>query len=117
MLCNVGVLNIYVGLGPCVYCAYPWHIMMSNSLKSSSFRFLGLPKDFNLHNPYNCRSTGHLASNMKEYPEINPNNFTETLILYNSSLPHFPYVAHYPYDRSEERRVGKECRSRWSPYH
>src|SRR3712207_2210077 len=25
----------------------------------------------------------------------------------------------YPYDlsRSEERRVGKECRSRWSPYH
>src|SRR2546427_507404 len=25
---------------------------------------------------------------------------------------HFPAVA-----RSEERRVGKECRSRWSPYH
>ena len=23
---------------------------------------------------------------------------------------------HY-YKRSEERRVGKECRSRWSPYH
>src|SRR5256886_13628856 len=22
-----------------------------------------------------------------------------------------------PHDRSEERRVGKECRSRWSPYH
>ena len=21
------------------------------------------------------------------------------------------------YSRSEERRVGKECRSRWSPYH
>src|ERR1017187_3167270 len=25
----------------------------------------------------------------------------------------FPYTTH----RSEERRVGKECRSRWSPYH
>ena len=25
-------------------------------------------------------------------------------------------VRTYPY-RSEERRVGKECRSRWSPYH
>ena len=25
----------------------------------------------------------------------------------------FDYVA----NRSEERRVGKECRSRWSPYH
>ena len=23
----------------------------------------------------------------------------------------------YESDRSEERRVGKECRSRWSPYH
>ena len=23
----------------------------------------------------------------------------------------------YLYSRSEERRVGKECRSRWSPYH
>ena len=25
------------------------------------------------------------------------------------------YLCHY--SRSEERRVGKECRSRWSPYH
>src|SRR5258708_33517681 len=25
--------------------------------------------------------------------------------------------SHYAGDRSEERRVGKECRSRWSPYH
>ena len=32
-----------------------------------------------------------------------------------------PQVACNPllrsHDRSEERRVGKECRSRWSPYH
>jgi ABC-type arginine transport system permease subunit len=26
-------------------------------------------------------------------------------------------VANIFADRSEERRVGKECRSRWSPYH
>src|SRR3712207_812815 len=26
-------------------------------------------------------------------------------------------VQGYRYQRSEERRVGKECRSRWSPYH
>ena len=26
-----------------------------------------------------------------------------------------PFIARYR--RSEERRVGKECRSRWSPYH
>ncbi len=26
-------------------------------------------------------------------------------------------IAYHVLDRSEERRVGKECRSRWSPYH
>ena len=28
-----------------------------------------------------------------------------------------PYQARVLVGRSEERRVGKECRSRWSPYH
>ena len=27
------------------------------------------------------------------------------------------YSEHFEKIRSEERRVGKECRSRWSPYH
>src|SRR5260370_28413106 len=27
------------------------------------------------------------------------------------------HLFHLIYNRSEERRVGKECRSRWSPYH
>ena len=27
------------------------------------------------------------------------------------------FVYSYQDSRSEERRVGKECRSRWSPYH
>src|SRR3712207_7627549 len=27
------------------------------------------------------------------------------------------YIQHVQQARSEERRVGKECRSRWSPYH
>ena len=34
----------------------------------------------------------------------------------NISKPGFDTVIRYVY-RSEERRVGKECRSRWSPYH
>ena len=34
----------------------------------------------------------------EDYPDVN--------ILYNADS-----------SRSEERRVGKECRSRWSPYH
>ena len=32
-------------------------------------------------------------------------------------LKHSEEVAHLSLTRSEERRVGKECRSRWSPYH
>ena len=30
---------------------------------------------------------------------------------------HMVHVLRRNMDRSEERRVGKECRSRWSPYH
>src|SRR2546422_427213 len=33
-----------------------------------------------------------------------------------SALRHLASLYSYDY-RSEERRVGKECRSRWSPYH
>ena len=29
----------------------------------------------------------------------------------------FPNKGRVHVERSEERRVGKECRSRWSPYH
>src|SRR5256885_16222817 len=32
-------------------------------------------------------------------------------------IRYFPDVSDLPMRRSEERRVGKECRSRWSPYH
>src|SRR5258707_15849210 len=31
--------------------------------------------------------------------------------------PGEPSAGYYEEARSEERRVGKECRSRWSPYH
>src|SRR2546422_8537689 len=36
----------------------------------------------------------------------------------DARLPVLVHVGDGPFvDRSEERRVGKECRSRWSPYH
>src|SRR3989441_10270910 len=37
---------------------------------------------------------------------------TEPAIVFHPALPGFHIKR-----RSEERRVGKECRSRWSPYH
>ena len=33
------------------------------------------------------------------------------------AYPNIPHTCVIKGDRSEERRVGKECRSRWSPYH
>src|SRR2546429_6469144 len=43
--------------------------------------------------------------------DIAPETF-DTLFL-GMTIP----AEHSFYGRSEERRVGKECRSRWSPYH
>ena len=34
-----------------------------------------------------------------------------------ADYPHISLYYYIQYHRSEERRVGKECRSRWSPYH
>ena len=41
----------------------------------------------------------------------------ETLASYDNELKNEPEENMSWDDRSEERRVGKECRSRWSPYH
>ena len=38
----------------------------------------------------------------------------ELLRMINETIDHGPSQ---DLERSEERRVGKECRSRWSPYH
>src|SRR2546430_5608391 len=49
-----------------------------------------------------------------------PNGFLSVTYLASTvpSLPSFPGKRKLQYHcRSEERRVGKECRSRWSPYH
>ena len=41
----------------------------------------------------------------------------EWIARYRGVLLHEDSAAAYDQLRSEERRVGKECRSRWSPYH
>ena len=48
----------------------------------------------------------------KELPVLNEQD--EQLL---AILDLLPTVTPPIYSRSEERRVGKECRSRWSPYH
>ena len=61
---------------------------------------------------YNGKTTSSYADVIKKI--IEKNNITSLLeygcgkaYYYNNEFTH----------RSEERRVGKECRSRWSPYH
>ena len=43
----------------------------------------------------------------------------EQVLALKNALRYFPAKHHavLAKERSEERRVGKECRSRWSPYH
>ena len=42
---------------------------------------------------------------------------TATMREYGKTQTHYNTNSELFIDRSEERRVGKECRSRWSPYH
>ena len=50
--------------------------------------------------------------------EVTPAGETQPQLRYvlDTVLEHLPVVSGSE-GRSEERRVGKECRSRWSPYH
>src|SRR5258706_15957701 len=51
-------------------------------------------------------------------PQSGVNAFGDKAKLRTSRHPERrPRVMRQHEDRSEERRVGKECRSRWSPYH
>src|SRR3712207_8499734 len=50
--------------------------------------------------------------------EIEQGRFREDLFHRLNVVPvRVPGLSERREDRSEERRVGKECRSRWSPYH
>ena len=53
--------------------------------------------------------TQEIKEEIKKYLETNDNGDTTTQNLWDA--------AKAVLRRSEERRVGKECRSRWSPYH
>ena len=50
-----------------------------------------------------CTSIGSFAQNFADY--------------FQNKTLRVDYIFTGDATRSEERRVGKECRSRWSPYH
>src|SRR5256885_16357435 len=58
------------------------------------------------------------AAGLQAQAAIHPSQ-ENTMTTANPRLTDHPEEAavRVPLERSEERRVGKECRSRWSPYH
>ena len=50
---------------------------------------------------------------IKNYPKDKRLNYAHFLL----AMCYYEQIIDEKKDRSEERRVGKECRSRWSPYH
>ena len=74
----------------------------------------------------------HLADKMLEYLDENKDSDKPFFLYMALTAPHIPLFPSKEFKgkskigdygdlvmmiRSEERRVGKECRSRWSPYH
>ena len=56
-----------------------------------------------------------LKEEIKNYDEISKDQEVGTVISVGDGIATVHGIDHAM--RSEERRVGKECRSRWSPYH
>src|SRR3712207_2326977 len=60
---------------------------------------------------------GMLVTNSEEYGSRAKFLSTQTKVVLDNKAFYHPEVGYNFRMRSEERRVGKECRSRWSPYH
>jgi len=53
----------------------------------------------------------------RDIPGPSGDEIAKRIVASASGMPILMLTAADRLDRSEERRVGKECRSRWSPYH
>src|SRR5882762_6913887 len=66
------------------------------------------------HTRFKCDWSSDVCSSDLQYPP--PRGYLPGFVMADIQLSHATRAA-LPGIRSEERRVGKECRSRWSPYH
>src|SRR3989449_6468925 len=64
-----------------------------------------------------CFQPAQLLANPAWPLEHSPLNFPEPAQSKGDAAIALRQIARTALHRSEERRVGKECRSRWSPYH
>ena len=71
--------------------------------------------DISKFNSEDCKYTTLKRSKLLQFLK---KQLDEDIIKYNHSIEQIDYDKDsIKLIRSEERRVGKECRSRWSPYH
>ena len=57
------------------------------------------------------------ASMLPDFPHLRVDRFLASILPDITGATGTPDITAINSTRSEERRVGKECRSRWSPYH
>ena len=82
-------------------------------LKKISYEHIGLLA------PVTIVDAGHFRAARRDYPDYFSDQLAAAgwVVLSKSERITEDEFAQLEAERSEERRVGKECRSRWSPYH
>src|SRR3712207_9334497 len=67
---------------------------------------------------YQAQMAGAAGAGTLSDPQVNVGVFPQGMQHVNvKQIATVSVMQMFPWFRSEERRVGKECRSRWSPYH
>ena len=84
-----------------------WDMVVNNHTLAiggnSCYERFGMPGEESKRLDYSSAETCNTYNMLK---------LSRLLFMMNGDYKYLNY-----YERSEERRVGKECRSRWSPYH
>ena len=70
----------------------------------------------NADQPEFLQAVTEVMESLRPVVEANEDLYRKNAILERITEPDRVLMFRVPW-RSEERRVGKECRSRWSPYH
>ena len=58
-----------------------------------------------------------INTNSKQYKALKEKGWLSGIMQNEAMMSAEERLIYETFGRSEERRVGKECRSRWSPYH
>ena len=95
----------------CSICTHPRRAEIDQAIaRGDAHRAIARQFGVSRHALDRHKKNGHIAQQIAKAAEAKEIAQAENLL---SKITTLQETA----DRSEERRVGKECRSRWSPYH